>query len=906
MSDGGGIGGAGGDGGDNVIRFKLELDGNALGPEGAQAAASLKQAIEKSFGQVDLAKAVKFSGIVGAAGEAKAAIEGVGAAGKKAGEEHAAAAERAALSVGALTGTVRALLTALSTGSFRDAKEGVLGVGEAALVASQNVGFLSAAIKTVGADVAAVGSGLAAAVGIEFEKIKQAKEAAEIAKSDRNTAVLSGQSVETFEALRKVLSDAGVDVEGLNRVFVRLAQTVSETSVSIVKDMKDEALQAQDTAQAVVDADRKVTDSRRHVADARDAEVDANRALVDAKRDRLDAVENAREATARAAVEGAHAGEEQALQAQQLEQLGPAGAALNAEEAAIRLKRYQITHDAFGNRRQNPLAGFELKQLKQEEEQLQGQSLQLQYAGALNALGEANLKAQESREYRGAGLSPTGGPGPGALGEKLGREADRAAESIDKLSEAINGKLLRAIEAAAENIAKAQDDVARAERDRARAQEAKDQERFDTIRGARSLIEGGGSPSDIAQIPEGKLRSAIVAGAMDRFGGGSLGTLQEIGDFIRNNVEPGDVGAASPAGIQAQRMMSQFFGPRFLQQQNVPAMFDALRELNPQNLTAAGQTPQVQQFLAAMRTGKEPLEAVEKQSIAQSEDDRLRALQRGAQVAPDALAGMKAIQGGENAFGTAVNKTIDGLNKLETALADAALRITGLVPSNGNDLAPLPGSLRAKGIGGAPEDAGATSAHSRGGMIHGPGTSTSDSIAARLSDGEYVVSAPAVRTVGRPFLDMINRGFAKGGPVTLSGTPRGVPSPAGFSPRLAAATAALRAAALEGGPGVIRALGMVGAAAVDPIDLSHIAGGLLTYTRDERAGALWSEVGPALTEGFGAAAGIPSPAGAHSLDLRTAGGSFSVWATGDTIEAIRTSAIGDQLTSTGSRPSWYS
>lgn len=45
---------------------------------------------------------------------------------------------------------------------------------------------------------------------------------------------------------------------------------------------------------------------------------------------------------------------------------------------------------------------------------------------------------------------------------------------------------------------------------------------------------------------------------------------------------------------------------------------------------------------------------------------------------------------------------------------------------------------------------------SEGGPVSGPGTATSDSIPARLSDGEYVVRAAAVRRVGVAFLDAVN------------------------------------------------------------------------------------------------------------------------------------------------------
>lgn len=57
-----------------------------------------------------------------------------------------------------------------------------------------------------------------------------------------------------------------------------------------------------------------------------------------------------------------------------------------------------------------------------------------------------------------------------------------------------------------------------------------------------------------------------------------------------------------------------------------------------------------------------------------------------------------------------------------------------------------------------------------GGYISGPGTDTSDSIPARLSDGEYVVKASSVRQYGTGFMDAVNAGrFAKGGPVTGGG-----------------------------------------------------------------------------------------------------------------------------------------
>ena len=72
-----------------------------------------------------------------------------------------------------------------------------------------------------------------------------------------------------------------------------------------------------------------------------------------------------------------------------------------------------------------------------------------------------------------------------------------------------------------------------------------------------------------------------------------------------------------------------------------------------------------------------------------------------------------------------------------------------------------------------------------GGYISGPGTGTSDSIPAYLSNGEYVIRAAAVRKLGKRHLDMLNRGipiprFADGGMVgtvaSLDTSPRNLGS----------------------------------------------------------------------------------------------------------------------------------
>jgi hypothetical protein len=66
-----------------------------------------------------------------------------------------------------------------------------------------------------------------------------------------------------------------------------------------------------------------------------------------------------------------------------------------------------------------------------------------------------------------------------------------------------------------------------------------------------------------------------------------------------------------------------------------------------------------------------------------------------------------------------------------------------------------------------------------GGYISGPGTATSDSIPARLSNGEYVINASAVKSYGPKFMDSINtKKFAAGG---LVGSMPAMSSAPGFA-----------------------------------------------------------------------------------------------------------------------------
>lgn len=103
-----------------------------------------------------------------------------------------------------------------------------------------------------------------------------------------------------------------------------------------------------------------------------------------------------------------------------------------------------------------------------------------------------------------------------------------------------------------------------------------------------------------------------------------------------------------------------------------------------------------------------------------------------------------------NAFTSAVN-TVKGLFQQLLASAKAFLQpIIDLLKK----IASLSGSTDTSG-------GGASVAAARGGHIRGPGTSTSDSILARLSNSEFVMRAKAVAKYGVGFMNAINSGRFK-------------------------------------------------------------------------------------------------------------------------------------------------
>lgn len=129
---------------------------------------------------------------------------------------------------------------------------------------------------------------------------------------------------------------------------------------------------------------------------------------------------------------------------------------------------------------------------------------------------------------------------------------------------------------------------------------------------------------------------------------------------------------------------------------------------------------------------------------------------------------------------TAFSNAVTSVKNYFAGLAQSALQYLKPIVDMLNQIMTLSASADSGGSS-APAFAGGGSVWSKRGQVKGPGTSTSDSIAAWLSNNEFVVQARAVKKYGTDFLHAVNSGrldpskilgFASGGLVGSFTQPR--------------------------------------------------------------------------------------------------------------------------------------
>lgn len=128
------------------------------------------------------------------------------------------------------------------------------------------------------------------------------------------------------------------------------------------------------------------------------------------------------------------------------------------------------------------------------------------------------------------------------------------------------------------------------------------------------------------------------------------------------------------------------------------------------------------------------------------------ALQRGLEVGIDqSIQGAKSLR---EAWANAALAIVASISRIVSALIAQAIATRALKLFSFSD----PTTLVSSGVGVL--QGAIAPGHASGGLIRGPGTATSDSILARLSAGEFVLSAAAVRRWGVDMLEAMNAGMA--------------------------------------------------------------------------------------------------------------------------------------------------
>lgn len=245
---------------------------------------------------------------------------------------------------------------------------------------------------------------------------------------------------------------------------------------------------------------------------------------------------------------------------------------------------------------------------------------------------------------------------------------------------------------------------------------------------------------------------------------------------------------------------------------------------------------------------------------------------------------------------SAVSGAFDRISSAGGALWDGFLgtarsainRITGLLDRLRSALRSIRSAISSAASAASSAASSAIPGFARGGKVRGPGTATSDSIPAWLSDGEFVLRARAVRHYGKDFLDALNSmrlpRFATGGAVSQ-------PS-AGSS-------------AQKSGHDRLEVFGRLPRFADGGYVSPQIA---LPEMPKFSAGGFVEAMGRGLTidvPRFAAGGEVAAPSRGRPVNVNIDGQTFAMEAQPDTVEELTKFATGRRVRSAGRKPAWY-
>jgi hypothetical protein len=432
--------------------------------------------------------------------------------------------------------------------------------------------------------------------------------------------------------------------------------------------------------------------------------------------------------------------------------LGARGAQIAAEEARARYRRFQYGEEEDEDTKQR-------RRERQERLRLDTAEHNLRQAQINERKATLDEQVRQAREA--AGLGPEAQAAQraaeAAQAEKTAKlnvqraETSRTRLRIDQAAvplEEEHAELIRNRNEAERQRQAAEEKRAEIQEKREKAEQERLQYRLPTevLRGIRGEIPG----YEAGRIEPGALREAITFGGRGRVleKGGMLDLMSQ---FLRGPL------AGAPTAEMDARIRELFGGMRGFRygEGEGGGGVTGLRKLLLQSPEEQErfwrehpeQRERVERGGRELERYREPSEAFVGQKATEAFNQRV----------DEMIAGMKA-EAVASAISGLGNAITSGATEVKGAFAEAAsIIVQGAQAAAKSGMAAPPSEAMpapAAPAGGTTEAV----EQQLGGLIHGPGSETSDSIPINASRGEYVVRASAVRQIGVPFLNALNEG----------------------------------------------------------------------------------------------------------------------------------------------------
>lgn len=630
---------------------------------------------------------------------------------------------------------------------------------------SGNVGAASSAFENFIANAEGAAAGIAAVVAAAYGITTLVANINESIVAAASMAEAFGMTRDQLYGMEAALNGAGISMTAINRAMERTAISVADGWAAIQKSTREGAAQEEAAVLRVAEAHHSVGEAVRKESEGSSdwalkiegdsiSVADAMHSVKFASADMASQISNDKIAVSSAAIGIAEAMHEVKFAAADMasetsnDLLGVQSASLAVDQARLRLSDLQSGRPDKGRAKELQLRQASLS-VNQAEQQRSDAELKLSKdtsAPGKDVIAGQKLEAAMQKMSDALLKYDKDASAPSKQGEadhKLAEALTKQSNDFDKMGPALE-KLGLDVRAAVNHLTEA-------------LLQQYDKELHDLQEIGKALT-GQPSKVDLKDVAPRDIRTAIGKLAGDKFrGGGSpneLDEFQTVGELAKKK------GADGQFNINSQQLEA------------------IMREFGFRGGSAASQAGRF------FRT-RDPLEEANKGHG--PSDERVADAERGVRTQADARFATRNLVENHTGEGSIAGGIADALNtttflpKLVGIFTSASDQWEGMMKrvltSAGVKLTPPPEGDALTGL--VKFFGGKADGKADGGYISGPGSATSDSVFARLSNGEFVQKASAVSYWGRDFMESINNlsmpRFAQGGSVQLPGFAMGGP-----------------------------------------------------------------------------------------------------------------------------------